>query len=67
MNGKVDSNAKAIESLKGQVGKGNTTIVNVEKKVENITNNIKAQNSVINANTVNIQNNTSNINNLKLM
>ena len=28
---------KAIESLKGQVGKGNTTIVNVEKKVENIT------------------------------
>ena len=47
LNGKVDSNAKAIESLKGQVGKGNTTIVNVAQKVENITQNINAQNSNI--------------------
>ena len=43
LSGKVDANAQAIESLKGQVGKGNTTIVNVAQKVENITQNINAQ------------------------
>ena len=32
LSGKVDANAQAIESLKGQVGKGNTTIVNVAQK-----------------------------------
>ena len=50
---------KLLNPLKGQVGKGNTTIVKAEK-VENITKNINAQNSEIKANTVNIQNNTSN-------